>query len=65
MLHLLYMLQMLNGFYLLSIKYFITYRQIVVRGLRHTEGRGSLNGIIGELIEVRLGKDDQCRFCAQ
>lgn len=43
-----------------------TEREIIVVGEKETQmEKGSSDGIIGELIEVRLGRDEQPCFCAQ
>ena len=43
-----------------------TEREIIVVRQKETQmEKGSSDGIIGELIEVRLGKDEHLRFCAQ
>lgn len=43
-----------------------TEREIIVVGEKETQmEKGSSDGIIGELIEVRLGRDEQPCFCSQ
>lgn len=71
-LHPLYTVQLLNGFDSQATEYpvsqCVTEREIIVVRGREKETqmeKGSSDGIIGELIEVRLGKDEQCRFCAR
>lgn len=55
--HLLHTVQLLNGFDSQATEYPAGDREVVVRS--------SENGVIGELIEVRLGKDEHRCFCAQ
>lgn len=65
-----YTVQLLNGSDSQASEYPVsqcaTEREITVVGEKETQmEKGSSDGIIGELIEVRLGRDEQPCFCAQ
>lgn len=65
-----YTVQLLNGSDSQASEYPVsqcaTEREIIVVGEKETQmEKGSSDGIIGELIEVRLGRDEQHCFCAQ
>lgn len=65
-----YTAQLLNGSDSQATEYPVsqcaTEREIIVVGEKETQmEKGSSDGIIGELIEVRLGRDEQRCFCAQ
>lgn len=71
-LHPLCTVQLLSGFDLPATEYLFsqcaTEREIIVVRSREKETqmeKGRSDGIIGELIDVRLGNDEQSCFCAQ